>query len=548
MAEMSLPEKLIKQNKQVYAERENFASYWQVLHDYFYIEAENITKTYYPGSELDFNYLYDTFSLNAADVLAAGLTNYLTPPTSKWFALRTKDPRKMESKAVANYFQDAGAEIYHVLNNSNFYEQITPGYKSSSVYGTMTILEEEDLEDGVRFYSLPIKQVGLVQDAKYRMHEYYLDFEYSAVEAVTRFGLENVGKKIKEAFKKGERGVDKKFKFFLYLGPRYERDVTKDDNLNMPIKACWVSVDDKKIVKESGYLSMPAFTHRFYTRNSTPYGFSPAMKTLADVRWLNVMKKTMLRGAMKVSDPPMALPNNSFMLPLNLNPRALNYYNAKNGIKKDDIFPIGNYANVNVNKEMTEDQKEAIKDHMFYHVFLAFRGITKQMNNPEVMQRKAEQMTLLGPSVGRFLSNVGGPIIERTFNILAQQGRLPNPPDELIEDPRYEVEYTSALALAQKSNDLTALNTALTTAGSLAEYNPEIIDKIDFDKALDVTWGITGADVSVLRDENEVAQIRETRALAQQAENDRLALAEGAQIAKTGSEAARNIQQAGAVQ
>ena len=541
--QMSEAQKLCKQNKQVQGERSNFESYWQTLHDYFYIEAENITKQYYPGSELDFAWLYDTFSLNAADVLAAGLTNYLTPPTSKWFALRTKDPRRMESKPVVNYLQDVQAEIYHSLNRSNFYNQITPGYKSSGVFGTMVLLEEEDLEDGVRFYDLPIKQVGLVNDAKGRIYEYFLDFQYSTVEAVTRFGLENVGKKIRELFEKGERGVDKKWKFFLYLGPRHVRDETKEDNLNMPIKALWVNVDEELIVKESGYLSMPAFTHRFYTRTSTPYGFSPAMKTLADVRWLNVMKKTMLRGAMKMSDPPMALPQNSFLLPLNLNPRALNYY-KKSAFAKDDVFPIGNYANVQINKEMTEDQKQAIKDHMFYDVFLSFQGLTKQMNVPEVMQRKAEQMTLLGPSVGRFLSDVGGPVIERTFSILAQQGRFPDPPDELIEDPRYEIEYTSALALAQKNTDLQALQKSLLIAGEMAQYNPEVVDKIDFDKVIDATWGITGADISVVRDENEVAQIREARALALQNEQDRLEVAENAQIAKTASEANRNVQQA----
>lgn len=542
----SKAQELCKQAKMVQGERSNFESFWQTLHDYFYLEADNITKTYYPGTELSFDYLFDTFSLNSADVLAAGLTNYLTPPTSKWFALRTKDPRRMESKAVANFLQDASAEIYHTFNRSNFYNQITPGYKSSGVYGTMTILEEEDLQDGVRFYDLPIKQVGLVKDARGRIHEYYIEFKYSTTEAVTRFGIENVGKKIKKTFEKGDRGVNKKWPFLLYLGPRYERDETKEDALNMPIKACWINVDDEVIVKESGYLSMPAFTHRFYTQSETPYGFSPAMKTLADVRWLNVMKKTMLRGAMKVSDPPIALPHNSFILPFNSNPRALNYYKANAKFTKDSIFPIGNYANVNVNKEMTDDQKQAIKDHMFYDVFLSFRGLTKQMNVPEVMARKAEQMTLLGPSVGRFLSDVGGPIIERTFDILARQGRMPDPPDELLEDPRYEIEYTSALALAQKNTDLNALQNSLALAAEMANYNPAVLDKIDFDKALDVTWGITGADVSVLRDEMEVAEIRETRALAAQAEQEKINLMDNVQIAKTGSEAARNVQQGAA--
>ena len=34
-------------------DRSNFESYWQSLHDYFYIEAEDVSVSYYPGSELN---------------------------------------------------------------------------------------------------------------------------------------------------------------------------------------------------------------------------------------------------------------------------------------------------------------------------------------------------------------------------------------------------------------------------------------------------------------------------------------------------------------
>jgi hypothetical protein len=144
----------------------NFDTYYQTLHDIYYVEAENINRSYYPGTELDFTDLYDTNTLLAADVLGAGIQNYLTPSTSKWFTLRTKNPNQMESMAVARYLEDVESHVYHVLNRSNFYNQIPEFYKGSGIYGTQVMLAEEDDQDGVRFYTLPIRNTYLALDAR----------------------------------------------------------------------------------------------------------------------------------------------------------------------------------------------------------------------------------------------------------------------------------------------------------------------------------------------------------------------------------------------
>ena len=64
---------------------------------------------------------------------------------------------------------------------------------------------------------------------------------------------------------------------------------------------------------------------------------------------------------------------------------------------------------------------------MYNDTFLAFDRITKQMNNPEIMERINEKMTMLGPAVGRYISEMLNPVIERTIGILARRGKLPDP-------------------------------------------------------------------------------------------------------------------------
>jgi hypothetical protein len=256
---------------------------------------------------------------------------------------------------------------------------------------------------------------------------------------------------------------------------------------------------------------MPAFTHRFYTRPGVAQGYSPAMKALPNARYLNVMAETILRTSMKQADPAYAVPDNAFVLPFNQNPSAINYYN-RNKLSKDDIFPLGASGNVNINMEMMNYHGEQLRSIMFTDVFLAFQNLTKQMTVPEVQERIAEKMTLLGSAVGRYLSDVLSPSIDRVIMALHREKRLPQLPRELEEDPRYEIEFVSALAKAQKMGELNTLTTALQLGAEVAAVKPEALDKIDGDSAIDVIWGITGADVSIIRDEKQVRKIREARA------------------------------------
>jgi hypothetical protein len=176
------------------------------------------------------------------------------------------------------------------------------------------------------------------------------------------------------------------------------------------------------------------------------------------------------------------------------------------------IFAFGNFGDPKVGMLAIEYYTQQVKSMMFNDAFLAFNNITKEMNNPEVMERINEKMTILGPAVGRYLSEVLNPIIQRTIGILYRRGRLGNPPAELLLDPNYEIDFVGVLAQAQRRSELNTLTTGLAMVGSMAQYSPEVLDKINPDRVTDEVWQITGAPVKVLRDDDEIRQIREGRA------------------------------------
>ena len=510
-------DQLIQEHEEQLGVRRNFESYWQVLHDYFYLESSDANRPYALGNALNASMLWDSTTLECADVFASGFMNYLTPPTSKWFRLRHKDPAMQENHAVMAFLEDVADEVNAALNRSNFYDQMFPAYKSSGVYGTAPIFAEEDLTDDVRFYAMPVKQVCLVEGANGRVKKFYMEFEYTADQAAQRWGVEQLSPPLREEIGRG-RGQVTKHKFLLYIAERSIRDPRKSDKTNLPIEAVWIDRSGRTIVDQSGYHEWPAFAHRFDKRPFIPWGFAPAMKALPFARILNAIAKTNLRAMMKATEPPIAVPHNAFLAPFNMNPRAINAYKKTAMDSSKDIFAFGNYGNPEVGLKSVEYYAMEVKRLMYQDVFLAFSNITKDMNNPEIMERINEKMTMLGPAVGRYLDEALSPIIERTIGILARRGKLPDPPSEMLIDPRYEIDFVGILAQAQRRTELNSLVTALTMVGQMAQLAPEVLDNVDPDQVTKEVWSITGAPIKVLRDDDEIQRIREGRqqALAEQ--------------------------------
>jgi hypothetical protein len=337
------------------------------------------------------------------------------------------------------------------------------------------------------------------------------------------------------------RKPDKKHPFLLFIGNRSRREIQKTSKENMPVEALGIDKKANKVIDEGGYNEFPAMAHRFDKRPFIQWGFSPAMKALPFARILNAIAKTNLRSMMKHTDPPIAIPENAFIMPFNANPRGINYYKKTAMDSGKDIFAFGNFGNPQMGMEALQYYAQMVKSSMYNDVFLAFEGLDKQMNNPEVMERINEKMTMLGPAVGRFTGEVLNPIIIRTIGILFRRGKLPPPPDELLQNPAYEIDYVSQLAQSQKRSELNSLVTALTMAGQMAQFNPEVLDKVDPDKSVDEIWNTTGAPIRVLRDDEEIKKIREARAQQAAKVQEMQMIGAGVQVAETASKVDKNV-------
>ena len=153
-------------------------------------------------------------------------------------------------------------------------------------------------------------------------------------------------------------------------------------------------------------------------------------------------------------------------------------------------------------------------------------------------------MTMLGSATGRFISEMLNPAVQRTIGILMRKGKLPPPPDALIENPDYEIDCISQLAQAQRRSEFNSLMTGLGLVGQIAQFDQSVLDKVNADKVVDMGWDIVGAPNRVLRTDEDIENLRAVRAEMAQQQMAMEQLKQGMETAKIGTEADVNVAKA----
>jgi hypothetical protein len=108
-------------------------------------------------------------------------------------------------------------------------------------------------------------------------------------------------------------------------------------------------------------------------------------------------------------------------------------------------------------------------------------------------------------------------IIQRSFNLLWRQQKIPRPPDAVIQyGAKLKVDFIGPLAQAQKKHhESGGIAQGLSLVNAVAQIAPAALDVVDFDEV--VKTGLEGAGVSQLaiREDEDVAAIRQARAQAE---------------------------------
>jgi len=538
---MNKIEKIIKQRDDVVSLNSNWRNYQEEVNKYVIPRKGWVNTMKQRGERLKFGFLYDSTAIRALKIMAAGFHSNLTNPATKWFNLRTRNIDLMEFTDVQIWFKKVEDIIFGILNSSNFDTTMQEFYLSVGSAGTSAILMQKDPKDTVRFTQVPVGQLAFNEDSTGRVNRMYRTFPLTAQQAFEKWGTD-AGEAVTSTY---EKKPNDKLEFIHYVGPRDKYDNTKEDDINMPFESLWIEKSKQHKIKESGYKNFPYAVGRFYKEGSDPMGYSPAMDVFCDIKLVSAQKKTMLRASMKQADPAYILPDKGFILPLNANPGATNY--RKQGTSADDIRELPSSGNIPITVDVIKMVQDEIKEAFFVPLFQALSNITKQMTIPEIQRRIAENMVLLGPTVGRFTQEVLDNVLLWVFDVAYEDGLIPDPP-EAIAGSELDIVYLGPLAKAQRESEVSSIDSFLMEVGGIANVKPEVLDLINEDKIVRSIAKIRGISPEMLNDDDTVKVIRQIRLEAQQAERKMIAMQQGADIVKTGSEVDRNLAGVGSEQ
>ena len=517
---------LLKRLSTLETQRQTWEDLWQDIADYVVPRKADITVNRSPGDKRT-DRLFDATAVHAAELLSASLHGMLTNASTPWFSLRYRDPA-LDADDIAKEWLEAATDVmYQAFARSNFQEQIHELYHDLITFGTGIMLVESDEEQQIRFSTRHISECFLSEDDQGRVDTVFRKFKMPARSAYAKWGSD-VGQRIE---KLAEKDPYAEVTLVHVVRPRDDRDVTQYDNKNMAYQSCYINPDEKIVLSEGGFASMPYLCPRYLKSSfELGYGRSPASSSLPDIKMLNKMSEVTIRAAQKQVDPPLMVPDDGFMLPIRTVPGGLNFYRAGT---RDRLEPLQIGANNPLGLNMEEQRRDAIRQSFYVDQLIMGTG-GQTMTATEVIQRTEEKMRLLGPVLGRLQAELLQPLIDRCFHLLQRQNAFPEPPEEM-DGMTVDIEYVSPLAKAQRSGDVQSVLRMFELLMPLTQVDQAVLDYMDTDGMVKHLIKVLGVPASTVRGEQEVYQKRVERQ-QQQAQAQQMAQAQ--QIAETAGAAA----------
>ena len=164
-----------------------------------------------------------------------------------------------------------------------------------------------------------------------------------------------------------------------------------------------------------------------------------------------------------------------------------------------------------------------LEDVMMANIFSGMSLETRPagMTMTEYMDRRRRSAELMGPTVSSYEPRVLSPLIERVYGLLEDANLLPPPPEGLSNWAALKVSYQSPMAQMLEQAGAVAAGQFMEEVLPLVQASPEALDKIDADQMVDELAQRMGVPSSVIRSDEQVAEIRRRR--AEEAESARRA-------------------------
>lgn len=517
-------------------ERSSWVSHWREISDYLLPRSGRFISSDRNNGERKHNNILDSTGTRSLRILAAGLMAGMTSPARPWFRLTTNDPELDESSGVKLWLSDVQRMMLMVFSRSNTYRALHSVYEELGAFGTAANIILPDFERVIHNQSLTIGEYAIATDYRGQVNTLYREFEMRVGSMVQEFGIDAVSSTVRNMW--DSRKVDAWVKVLHVIEPRAERDLSKRDAKNMPFRSVYMEIGatDGKFLRESGFMRFPAVCPRWNAVGGDIYGNSPAMEALGDIKQLQHEQLRKAQGIDYKTKPPLQLPTGAKANMLDTLPGGLSFVDMagpSQGIRT--AFEV----NLDLSHLLNDiqDVRERISSCFYADLFLMMSNDTRSgITATEVAERHEEKLLMLGPVLERLHNELLDPLIEMTFDRMITAGVVPPAPEEL-KGRELNVEFVSMLAQAQRAVATNSIDRYVSNLGAVAQFKPDVLDKFNADEWADQYADMLGVDPKLIVPGEQVAVIRQQRADEQAAMQQAAVMQQGADTARTLSQA-----------
>lgn len=123
---------------------------------------------------------------------------------------------------------------------------------------------------------------------------------------------------------------------------------------------------------------------------------------------------------------------------------------------------------------------------------------------------------VMGPILERLHTELLDPLVSNAFALMVKANKIPPAPESMY-GKELSIEYISVLAEQQKASSVSGILNTVQQIGLIAQLRPEVLDKLDADKAVDLLADMNNVPPSMIVAGQQVALIRTQRQQEQQA-------------------------------
>lgn len=458
---------------------------------------------------------FSSHAIKANQIHADGLQGNLISPATQWFKLNFRQKDFANVPYAKDWLERCEEELYGVFRSSNYYAAMNEYLLDGGSICTACLYTDYDYkDDAIIFQTINPAEIVIGENSRGLVDTVYREFTMTAGQMAEKF--KDLPEDIKRKVDRYE--LDEERTIVHCVTRRYGIDENRKSNKNMDYGSYYIDQESGDIIHESGYEEFPYMVLRWRKISGELYGRGPGLDAIEEILRLNQFSKGQLQLAQLLVEPPLNIPE-AMKGKIRYAPRARNYLPRDAKIESLTVpgdYQIGEHA---------MDKIEAVIDSFFnVDFFMMMQKAERQMTAREVIERQGEKATVIGSAVGRLNQETLTPLIKRVFGLLYRHGKIPPPPEEILQmGARIDIELVGPLAMAQKHYAKSqGINKGIEAIGPLAQYDPTVLDWVNFDVLVKDSAESAGMPQKAIREDHEVEELRIHRA-QQQAQQQQMA-------------------------